>query len=315
MKRLFIACAALSLSFGSLAAAKEIPPTAGLAQAKADNKPAAAAEWKNVEDIFGFPGDILPGDVIRFNMPRKDLHVTLAGTEIKPGLALGAWAAFHPVGKNDAMVMGDLVLTDDEVAPVMKALQDGGVEVTALHNHLIGESPKIYYVHMGGHGDPVKLGQTIKNAVALTKTPLPQGGGPQESKDLGFDVAAVEKIIGHQGNVSGGVLHFSVPRAEKLTEEGMETPPSMGAGTAINFQPTGNGRAAIAGDFAMIGKEVEPIIKVLRDNGIETVAVHSHALNDIPRLFYLHFWANDDAAKLAKGLRAALDKTNSAKQK
>ena len=154
---------------------------------------------------------------------------------------------------------------------------------------------------MGGHGDPVKLGQTIKNAVALTKTPWPQSGGTQESKDLGFDVAAVEKIIGHQGKVSGGVLHFSVPRAEKLTEEGMGTPPSMGAGTSINFQPAGNGRAAVAGDFAMTWKEVEPIIKVLRDNGIETVAVHSHALNDLPRLFYLHFWANDDAAKTGQG--------------
>lgn len=289
--------------------------TSAWSQISPSSKTHASTDWKNVENIFGFPGDILPGDVIRFNMPRKDLHVTVAGTEIKPGLALGAWAAFHTVGKNDAMVMGDLVLTDDEVAPVMKVLQEGGVEVTALHNHLIGESPKICYIHMGGHGDPVKLGQTIKNAVGLTKTPLPKGGGSQESKDLGFDVAAVEKIIGHQGKVSGGVLHFSVPRAEKLTEEGMETPPSMGAGTAINFQPTGNGRAAIAGDFAMTWKEVETIIKVLRDNGIATVAVHSHALNDMPRLFYLHFWANDDAVKLAKGLRAALDKTASQKGK
>ena len=103
----------------------------------------ATGEWKTVEDVFGFPGANLPGGVIRFNMPRKDLHVTIAGTEIKPGLALGSWAAFHRVGDNDAMVMGDLVLTEDEVAPVMKALQDGGVEITALHNHLLGESPKV----------------------------------------------------------------------------------------------------------------------------------------------------------------------------
>jgi hypothetical protein len=195
----------------------------------------------------------------------------------------------------------------------MKVLQDGGVEVTALHNHLIGESPRIMYIHMGGHGDPVKLAQTIKKAVAQTKTPLPQGSGAMENKDLGFDVAAVEKIMGHPGNVSGGVLHVNVPRAEKLTEEGMKTPPSMGAGTAINFQPTGQGRAAIAGDLALTCEEVEPVMKTLRDNGIEAVALHSHALNDVPRLFYMHFWANDDALKLARGLRAALDKTNSAK--
>jgi hypothetical protein len=274
---------------------------------------AQAAEWKTVEDVFGFPGANLPGGVIRFNMPRGDLHVTVAGTEVKPGLALGAWAAFRHVGPNDAMVMGDLVLTDDEVAPVMRALQAGGVEVTALHNHLIGESPRILYVHMGGHGDPLKLARTIKQAVGLTKTPLPPGVGAKDTADLGFDVAAVEKIMGYPGTVGGGVLHFNVARAEKLTEEGMDTPPSMGMGTSINFQPTGNGRAAIAGDFAMTGKEVGPVMKVLQDNGVQAVALHSHALADVPRLFYMHFWANDDAVKLAKTLRRALDETNSAK--
>jgi Domain of Unknown Function (DUF1259) len=288
-------------------------PTTSWAQAKLDQKPAGAVEWKSVADVFGFPGDVLPGGVIRFNMPRKDLHVTVGGTEIKPGLALGAWAAFHYVGKNDAMVMGDLVLTEEEVAPVMKTLEDGGVEVTAIHNHLIGESPRILYIHMGGHGDPVKMARTIKQAVALTKTPLPQGGGAKESEDLGFDVAAVEKILGRSGTVSGGVLHFNVPRAEKLTEEGMATPPSMGAGTSINLQPTGNGKAVIAGDFALTWKEVGPVMKALQDNGVQAVALHSHALNDVPRLFYMHFWADDDAVKLAKTLRSALDNTNSKK--
>jgi hypothetical protein len=288
------------------------PSATSPGQTTGDQK--AAGEWKAVEEVFGFPGANLPGGVIRFNMPRKDLHVTLAGTEIKPGLALGAWAAFHHIGGNDAMVMGDLVLTEDEVAPVMKALQDGGVEITAIHNHLIGESPKIIYVHMGGHGDPMKMAKTIKQAIGLTKTPLPQGSGTKEATaDLGFDVAAVEKIVGRQGNVSGGVLHFNAPRAEKLTEEGMDTPPSMGAGTVINFQPTGNGRAAIAGDFAITGKEVGPVMKILHDNGVQAVALHSHALDDVPRLFYMHFWANDDAVKLAKALRSALDETNSAR--
>jgi len=283
------------------------------AKAKADQKPAGSAEWKSVADAFGFPGDVLPGGVIRFNMPRKDLHVSVGGTEIKPALALGGWAAFHMVGKNDAMVMGDLVLTEEEVAPVMKTLQDGGVEVTALHNHLIGESPRILYIHMGGHGDPAKMAQTIKQAVALTKSPLPQGAGAKETEDIGFDVAAVEKILGQPGKVSGGVLHFNVARVEKLTEEGMDTPPSMGMGTSINFQPTGDGKAAIAGDFAMTWKEVGPVMKVLQDNGVQALALHNHALNDVPRLFYMHFWANDDALKLAKTLHTALDDTNSKK--
>jgi hypothetical protein len=282
-----------------------------LAQGAGEQK---AADWKAVEDVFGFRPANLPGGVARFNMPRKDLHVTIDDTEVKPGLALGAWAAFYRVGDNDAMIMGDLVLTEDEVAPVMKALQDGGVEVTAIHNHLLRESPKIMYIHMGGHGDPVKLAHAVKHAVSLTKSPLPQGSPAKESAaDLGLDVAALDKIMGRQGNVSGGVLHYSAPRAEKLTEEAMETPPSMGAGTVINFQPTGNGRAVIAGDFAMTGKEVGPVIKILEENGIESVALHSHALDDLPRLFYMHFWANDDAIKLAKALRSAVDATNSAK--
>jgi Domain of Unknown Function (DUF1259) len=285
--------------------------TTARAQTSGDQKP---GEWKAVEDVFGFPPANLPGGVARFNMPRKDLHVTVGGTEVKPGLALGGWAAFHRIGDNDAMIMGDLVLTEDEVAPLMKALEDGGVEVTALHNHLNGESPKVMYLHMGGHGDPVKLAQTIKQAVGLSKTPIPRGTPAKESAaDLGLDVEALDKIMGRQGSVSGGVLHYNVPRAEKLTEEGMETPPSMGAGTAINFQPTGNGRAAIAGDFAMTGKEVGPVMKVLEDNGVQVVALHSHALDDEPRLFYMHFWANDDAVKLAKTLRSAVDQTNSAK--
>ena len=283
-------------------------------QANAQQKAAPDGQWKPVQDVFGFAGDQLAEGAIRFNMPRKDLHVTLAGIEIKPGLALGAWAAFHRVGKDDAMIMGDLVLTSGEVAPVVKALQEGGVEVTAIHNHLVGESPQILYVHMGGHGDPVQLARAVKQAVSLTKTPMPPGGGGgSESADLGFEVAAVEQAMGHKGKVSGGVLHFNLPRDEKLTEGGMPTPDSMGMGTSINFQPAGSGRAAIAGDFAMAGKEVGQVMRILRENGIESVALHSHSLDDVPRLFYMHFWAVDDAVKLAKGLRAALDRTNTKK--
>ncbi len=282
-----------------------------VAQTAGDQNP---GEWKAVEDVFGFPAANLPGGVARFNMPRKDLHVTIGSTEVKPGLALGAWAAFNRVAENDAMIMGDLVLTEDEVAPVLKALHDGGVEISAIHNHLVGETPKIMYIHMGGHGDPVKLAQAVKHAVGLTKSPLPKGAPAKEAAaNLGLDVDTLDKIMGRKGTVSGGVLHYNVPRAEKLTEEGMDTPPSMGAGTVINFQPTGNGRAAIAGDFAMTGKEVGSVMKVLQDNGIEPVALHSHALDDVPRLFYMHFWANDDAVKLAKALHSAIDETNSTK--
>jgi hypothetical protein len=178
------------------------------------------------------------------------------------------------MGKGSAMIMGDLVLNADEVPPVTNALLNGGVEVTAIHNHLLGESPQILYLHMGGHGDSVKMAQAVVKAVGLTKTPMPPAAAAKTDTDLGFDQAAVEKAVGAKGSVSGGCLHFNVPRAEKVTEQGMPTPPSMGMGTAINFQPTGNGKAAIAGDFAMTSKEVEPVLNVLRQNGIVATALH-----------------------------------------
>ena len=212
------------------------------------------------------------------------------------------------------MVMGDLVLTEDEVEPVMRKLQESGIEVAAVHNHLIGESQRVMYMHLDSHGDAVKMAQTIRDALALTKTPGLDAGGAAPSTDaLGIDQKKIEDILGHTGKVNGGILQVAVPRAETITESAMIVPPSMGVATALNFQPTGNAKAAITGDFVLTGKEVNPVMKALRENGIEVTAVHSHMLTEEPRLFFMHFWANDDAAKLAKGLRAALDLTNSKK--
>lgn len=267
-------------------------------------------DWTKVEAAFGRKAAVLPDDVHRFGMPRDDLHVTLAGVTIRAALALGAWAAFHPVGEYEAMVMGDLVLTEPEVGPVLEVLEKGGVEVTAVHNHLIGESPKIMYIHMGGRGDPVRMAQTIAAAIALTGTPPPAEGSTVEVSDIGFDVGAIEAILGRKGSVSGGVLHISVPRAETLTMGGVMVPPSMGTGTAINFQQTTSGRAVTYGDFALTGGEVETAIRTLRENGMETMALHNHMLREEPRFFYVHFWGINDAATLAKGLRAALDQVS-----
>ena len=276
------------------------------------SKTDAASDWKPVENAIGRLGQMQPGDVIKFAMPRKDLHVTLAGVELKPALALGSWVAFkHDSG--GAMVMGDLVLTEDELEAVMLKLQEGGVQEAAVHNHLIGESPRVMYMHIASHGDPVQMAKVIHDALALTKTPSPDTNPAAPSSDLGFDQKQVEGVLGHTGKVNGGVLQVSVPRAEPITDSGMTVPPSMGVATALNFQPTGNGRAAITGDFVLLGSEVNPVIKALRSNGIAVTALHSHMLTEQPRLFFMHFWANDDAMKLAKGLRAALDVTNSAK--
>jgi hypothetical protein len=206
-------------------------------------------------------------------------------------------------------------LTEGEVGPVMQKLVDSGIEITALHNHLLNESPHIMYMHIHGQGDAVKLATSLHDALALSKTPAaapaPSGAPP----DLGFDAKQVDGIMGQSGKNNNGIYQYSIPRAEKIMDGGMTVPNSLGVTTGINFQPTGGGKAAITGDFVMIGKEVNPVIKALRQNGIAVTALHSHMLEEQPRLYFMHFWANDDALKLAKGLRAALDQTNSAKPK
>lgn len=272
------------------------------------------AEWKAVGQALGKEGSMQPGDVYKVSLPRSDLQVTAGGVRLKPALALGSWVAFKRMG-DAAMVMGDLVLTEDEVTPVMTKLQEGGVEQTALHNHVLRESPRVMYMHIGAHGDPVKIARAIHDALALSKTPMtaPSAAPASGDQDLGIDTKQLDQLMGRSGKVNGGVYQFSVPRAETVTDGGMEVPPSMGLATAINFQPTGGGKAAITGDFVLVASEVNPVIRALRDNGMEVTALHSHMLTEQPRLFFMHFWANDDALKLARGLRAALDRMNVAK--
>ena len=268
------------------------------------------AEWKPVETALGRSGKLQPDGAFKFSMPRKDLKVTVASTPIKPGLALGSWAAFSSSGDN-AMVMGDLVLTEDEVTPAMEKIQQGGLEVTAIHNHILHESPRIMYMHIAGHGNAAQLAQAIRDALTATGTPAESPAAAPTKIDL--DTEKIDAALGQKGKDNGGVYQFGVPRAETIHDHGMEVPPSMGLSTAINFQPTGNGRAAITGDFVLLGSEVNPVIEALRANGIQVTALHSHMLNEEPRLFFMHFWANEDAVKLAHGLHAALDKTNSKK--
>jgi hypothetical protein len=234
--------------------------------------------------------------------------VNLDGVTIKPALALGGWVAFEP-SKDGAMLMGDLVLIENEVSPVMLKLMQSGIEITALHNHLIRAAPATMYMHIRGHGDPVKLATAIREALAESKTPFePAPPPPTQPAQLDLDTAKLDQILGAKGKVNGGVYQFSIPRRDAITENGMTVPAAMGTGTAINFQPIGNGKAAIAGDFVVTAEELNPMIAALRQNGIEVVAIHSHMLEEQPRLFFVHFWANDDAVKLANGLEAALSK-------
>jgi hypothetical protein len=271
--------------------------------------PPVAVDWKAVEQALGKPGSAQPGDVYKFGLPRTDLTVQVGAVTIKPTLALGAWLAFKPMPEH-TMLMGDLVLLEDEVTPVLSKLQEAGIEQSAMHNHVFGETPRIVYMHIEAHGNAVQLAAAVRTALQQSKTPIePSGGGSPPAIDL--DTAQLDQIIGVTGKNNGGVYQFSVPRSEKITMADMEIPTSMGLGTALNFQPTGGGKAAITGDFVLRPTEVNPVIRALRAANIAVTALHSHMLTEEPRLFFMHFWAVDDAVTLARGLRAALDKTAS----
>jgi Domain of Unknown Function (DUF1259) len=270
-------------------------------------------DWKKVDEAIGRSAAV-SGDVHRYGFPRTDLTVTVDGVTIKPAFALGGWTAFKPA-HGGVMVMGDVVLLETEIKPVMTKAIENGLEITAVHNHLLRGSPATFYMHVGGHGDPVKVASAIRTALAESKTPLTPPAPPAQPPAIDLDTAQLDQIIGAKGQNNGGVYAFGVPRRDAVSENGMQIAPAgpMGLATGINFQPTGGGKAAITGDFVLIGTEVNPVIKALREHDIEVTAVHSHMLDEQPRLIFMHFWANDDAIKLAKGLRAALDKTASAK--
>src|SRR5438309_1123888 len=274
---------------------------------------AADPDWKAVEQALGKSGQLQPGDVFRVGMPRTDLSVTVKGVPVKAGFALGSYAAFNQTG-DQAMVMGDLVLLDQEVPAVMSGLFSGGLEVTAVHNHLNEMSPHVMYMHYEGHGDAIQMAKALRQALSASGTPL---GGPPAAAATGgpsLDTKQIEQGLGRQGrDIGGGVYQVTVARAEAITGMGQPLLPAMGVVTVMNFQPTADGKAAITGDFVLIDKEVNAVAKTLRQHGVDVTAIHNHALMDTPRLFYMHFWANDDPVKLAQALKAALDETNSRK--
>src|SRR5258706_11928815 len=271
--------------------------------------PVAAAEsdWDAVAKAIGRAGTEMPGGVYRVGIGRSDLTVTVDGVQIKPALALGSYLAFQKSGK-EAMVMGDLVLLPEEVNPVMKKLIERGIQITAIHNHLLRATPQVMYMHYQGHGDAARLAAAVRTALQESKTPLEAPAKPASQPAIDLDQAAIEKALGGKATPNGGVLQFSLPRAEPIKEHGMTLPAGLGMGIVINFQPTGGGRAAITGDFVLTAQEVNPVLRALRENGIEVTALHSHMLDEQPRLFFMHFWANDDAQRLADGLKAALAK-------
>ena len=276
--------------------------------------PAVDPDWKAVEQALGKSGQIQPGDVFRIGMPRTDLTVTVQGIPVKAGFALGSYAAFKQAG-DQAMVMGDLVLLDQEVPAVMSGLLSRGLDVTAVHNHLNEMSPHVMYMHYEGHGDALQMAKALRQALSASGTPLGGAGAASPvAAGPGLDTKQIEQVLGRSGrDIGGGVFQVTAPRAEAITAMGRPLLPAMGVTTVMNFQPTADGKAAITGDFVLVDKEVNPVAGALRQHGIEVTALHNHGLSDMPRLFYMHFWANDDPVKLAQGLKAALELTNSKK--
>ena len=272
---------------------------------------AAQTDWSIVDTVLTRTGAV-SGEVHRYGLPRSDLSVSLDGVALKPAFALGGWLAFEPMG-DKAMMMGDLVLTESEINPVMSKLLAEGLQVTALHNHLLRANPPTFYMHVAGDGDPAQLARLVRAALEESRTPFdvkPPAEAAPASAGVDFDIAKLGAAIGGKGKVNGGVYQFSIPRADSIKMDGMAVPGAMGTAVAINFQPTGGGKAAITGDFVALSSELNSLITALRDNGIEVTAIHNHMIGEDPRAFFVHFWANDDAVKLANGLSSALKTVN-----
>jgi len=269
--------------------------------------------WTKVDAVFDATGKDLPGGVHRFGWPRRDLHVRVGDVEVAPALALGSWGAFLKTGGDgQAMAMGDLVLLETELTPVLTALQAGGIDISAIHNHLVNELPHVIYVHFSAHGDAVAIAANLKKALEQTATPLSAAppaasATPQPADTKAYD--AVQQALGRKGSLAGTVLQVGVPRAEKIEENGMEIPASMGMATALNFQRVGD-NVATTGDFVLLAAEVNTVIRELRAHGIAVTALHSHMLAETPRLFFMHFWAVGNPETIGAGLKAALAKVN-----
>jgi hypothetical protein len=258
------------------------------------------------EKALGVKGDYSANGTATFNVPRN-LTVTLNGIRLAPGSDLSHEIRMQDVG-NKTVVMGELVLVEGEVANVTRQLRDANISETALHNHLLHESPPLMSLHFYAYGDPANITIAISDIIA------PLGQGPEVKFDSqGMDTGMLDLIMGKKGKADGGVYGYSIPRADNVTINGIVLSPHMDISTEITFQPTGSGNALVIGEYVLEAKEVEPVISALTDNNIEVDALHNHMLIEQPRLFYLHCWAVGNAEKIASGMREALDRTNSLK--
>lgn len=249
----------------------------------------------------------MPGDVYRVAFPRSDLHVRIGNVSLAPGFALGGYAAFKMEGTT-TLAVGDLVLLESEIAPVMASLEGAGFQITALHNHLRSEIPHVMYMHFMAAGEAGTLAAALRSALTLSKTPL--GSMKPPNTVAPWFAAGVQQALGYMGKASNGVLSVSVSRAEAITMQGYAIPPAMGVAISMNFEDAGGGRVATTGDFVLIASEVGPVEQALRAHGLDVTALHHHMLGDEPRLYYMHFWSVQNPTAIAAGLKAALSHVN-----
>jgi hypothetical protein len=276
-----------------------------LASAARAQTPAPSLDTAAIDSALGRAGQ-QQGDVYRVSFPRTDLKVAVRGLPLRAGFALGSWAAFEKAGA-DSVVHGDLVLAESEVDPVISKLFENGLEITAVHNHILEETPRVMYVHYWGRGDAAKLAAGLHAALAVTGTPAAAGAPAAAADDPDLHADVIQQRLGKTGAVRGGVLSIAVPRPEKITMMGVDMPPAMGMATALNFQAAGSGNVAATGDFVMLGEEVNPVAKALRQNGIAIRALHNHMIHGTPELYFMHFWVVGPPERVADGLRAAVD--------
>jgi len=262
----------------------------------------SASPWAQIERILGAKGALLLDDVFKIAQPRTDLNVRRGDVRVAPTLALTSWMAFKEGDGGMVVVHGDLCLREEEVNPVMTRLKQGGIETTALHNHIIGEQPRVMFLHFWGRGGAKPLAETLRGALDLA------GGiqSPPKPPDSTLNQEELERILGQKGKLAAGVVQFGIPRPFPIRMHGVVLPPAMGMAIAINFQPTSAG-AATTGDFVLREEELAPVLEALRAHKIEVTAVHNHMLNDDPRMVFVHFWGEGNPADLARALRAALD--------
>ncbi len=269
--------------------------------------PTAEPDWRPVAEALGRLGTLSGGTVYRVGLARRDLAVTSYGVRIKAGLSLGSYAAFARYRDGKAMAMGDLVVTEAELQPVTDALHAHSIGQSALHKHLLAHDPAVWWTHFHAIGDPADIAAGIRAALDATETPPP--APPTPTPPLGLDTAGIDAAFGTAGTNDGGIYKFTFARDETIAVHGRVAPPAMGVTTAIGFQPVGDGQAAVNGDLAMTTHEVQDVIVALRGGGIAVVELHNHALDDEPRLFYLHFWAVRGGVALARTLALAIAAT------